>query len=211
MSTVAGQQGPWLLVLTNPGNPSGCVYQKDELDAIAEVCREQNIIVLRFTYFQITQNNSLLFILIVMKYMQDWLTLETMSAWVMCIQRVLFLPQAFQNGQVQEDGGLDMLIFLSSFPPFIMLFSGMSMLFKARICIIAILTKKHTKSIWKSLTFVYSGASHTYSCGPANIQHAIARAMREDKKELEEYIIMARNCLSAVSEYCHRKESFTQN
>ena len=52
MSTVAGQQGPWLLVLTNPGNPSGCVYQKEELDAIAEVCREQNIIVLRFTFYK---------------------------------------------------------------------------------------------------------------------------------------------------------------
>jgi len=41
MSAVDGQQGPWLLVLTNPGNPSGCVYQKDELEAIAEICRKQ--------------------------------------------------------------------------------------------------------------------------------------------------------------------------
>ena len=61
--------------------------------------------------------------------------------------------------------------------------------------------------LWKSLTFVSSGASHTYSCGPANIQHAIARAMREDKKELEQYIIMARNCLMAVAKYCNKKES----
>ena len=78
MSTLADQQGPWLLVLTNPGNPSGCVYQRNELDAIAEVCREKNIIVLRFTDLQIKQNNTLLFI--VMKYMQDLLTLKTMSA-----------------------------------------------------------------------------------------------------------------------------------
>lgn len=34
-------------VLTNPGNPSGCVYlRKDELEAIAEICRKQKIIVL---------------------------------------------------------------------------------------------------------------------------------------------------------------------
>ena len=71
MSAVDGQQGPWLLVLTNPGkkkkmkikninikigNPSGCVYQKDELEAIAEICRKQKIIVLRFTY-KLSQNN----------------------------------------------------------------------------------------------------------------------------------------------------------
>ena len=62
MSTVAGHQGPWLLVLTNPGNPSGCVYQRDELETIAEVCREQNIIVLRYTYLPIKKITSNLII-----------------------------------------------------------------------------------------------------------------------------------------------------
>ena len=47
-SAVAGQQGPWLLILTNPGNPSGCVYQREELEGISEVCREHKIIVMRF-------------------------------------------------------------------------------------------------------------------------------------------------------------------
>ena len=50
-----------------------------------------------------------------------------------------------------------------------------------------------------------SGASHTYSCGPANIQHALAGAMKEDKEELQEYVRMARNLLSAVATYCHDK------
>ena len=40
-------KGPWLLVLTNPGNPSGCVYTRVELESLAQVCRKYEIIVLR--------------------------------------------------------------------------------------------------------------------------------------------------------------------
>ena len=56
-----------------------------------------------------------------------------------------------------------------------------------------------------------SGASHTYSCGPANIQHALARAMKEDKEELHEYVTMARNVLSAVATYCQEKVKASLN
>ena len=43
----AGEDGgPFLVILTNPGNPSGCVYHRAELESLAEVCRRHNIIVL---------------------------------------------------------------------------------------------------------------------------------------------------------------------
>lgn len=47
-SSVINQEGPWFLVLTNPGNPSGSVYTRDELKSLTKVCREHNIIVLRY-------------------------------------------------------------------------------------------------------------------------------------------------------------------
>lgn len=37
---------PLLMILTNPGNPSGCVYTRPELESLAEVCRRHKIIVL---------------------------------------------------------------------------------------------------------------------------------------------------------------------
>lgn len=46
-AAVDDRKGPWLLVLTNPGNPSGCVYTRLELESLAQVCRKYEIIVLR--------------------------------------------------------------------------------------------------------------------------------------------------------------------
>ena len=37
---------PLMLVLTNPGNPSGAVYTRAELEQLAVVCREQGVLVL---------------------------------------------------------------------------------------------------------------------------------------------------------------------
>ena len=38
--------GPMMLILTNPGNPSGAVYTRQELEQVSQVCREKRIIVL---------------------------------------------------------------------------------------------------------------------------------------------------------------------
>jgi len=43
---IEGVEGPHLLVLTNPGNPSGCVYSKEELQNLTEVCQSLDVIVL---------------------------------------------------------------------------------------------------------------------------------------------------------------------
>ena len=41
-----GLSGPHLLILTNPGNPSGCAYTRDELEALVQVFRRLKVIVL---------------------------------------------------------------------------------------------------------------------------------------------------------------------
>ena len=41
-----GLSGPHLLILTNPGNPSGCAYTRDELEALVKVFRRLKVIVL---------------------------------------------------------------------------------------------------------------------------------------------------------------------
>ena len=46
LEQVGKREGGCLLILTNPGNPSGCVYSRPELESLAEVCRRHQIIVL---------------------------------------------------------------------------------------------------------------------------------------------------------------------
>ena len=46
LEQVGEREGGCLLILTNPGNPSGCVYSRSELESLAEVCRREQIIVL---------------------------------------------------------------------------------------------------------------------------------------------------------------------
>merc|ERR1711971_1531546 len=41
-----GLPGPHLLILTNPGNPSGCAYTREELEALVRVFRRLSVIVL---------------------------------------------------------------------------------------------------------------------------------------------------------------------
>jgi len=41
-----GEEGPHMLVFTNPGNPSGCVYSREELELLVEVCRKHDVIIL---------------------------------------------------------------------------------------------------------------------------------------------------------------------
>ena len=43
---VQDQPGPHLLILTNPGNPSGCAYTREELHQLAAVFRKLSVIVL---------------------------------------------------------------------------------------------------------------------------------------------------------------------
>ena len=41
-----GRAGPHLLILTNPGNPSGCAYTRAELEALVAVFRRRSVVVL---------------------------------------------------------------------------------------------------------------------------------------------------------------------
>ena len=43
---ITERKGACLMILTNPGNPSGCVYTRPELERLTEVCRRHQIIVL---------------------------------------------------------------------------------------------------------------------------------------------------------------------
>ena len=52
------------------------------------------------------------------------------------------------------------------------------------------------------LQAVLSGASHTYSCAPAPLQYAVARALARDGAELRQYVLGARRTLQAVATYC---------
>lgn len=45
-SHLSTTEGPHLLVLTNPGNPSGAVYHQEELEDLVSVCRKMGVIVL---------------------------------------------------------------------------------------------------------------------------------------------------------------------
>jgi aspartate/methionine/tyrosine aminotransferase len=58
---------------------------------------------------------------------------------------------------------------------------------------------------------VLSGASHTYSCAPAPLQHAVARALARDGPELTAYTVTARKVLAAVASYCQVTGQQSQN
>ena len=54
---LAVEKSQHLLVLNNPNNPTGVVYSKDELCAIAEVCRRHNILVLADEIYALSTYN----------------------------------------------------------------------------------------------------------------------------------------------------------
>jgi len=151
-AAVQDTAGPHLLVLTNPGNPSGCAYQKEELEEVAAVCREHKVIVLSDEIYAR------------LNYAGDHV----------CMSKL------YPEGTILTSG-----------------FSKWSSAGGWR------LGYAHFPASLQSLKVaVLSGASHTYSCAPAPIQHAVARALRQDKEELREYMISCRVILQAVAGYC---------
>lgn len=54
---------------------------------------------------------------------------------------------------------------------------------------------------------VKSAASHTHSCAPAPMQYGVAKALKENAQELDQYMNNCAKILQAVSNYCHRELS----
>jgi len=151
-SAVKDIEGPHLMILTNPGNPSGCAYSLEELEALATVCRKYRVIVLS----------------------------DEIYARLNYEGKHVCMSKIYPEGTILTSG-----------------FSKWSSAGGWR------LGYAHFPDSLQSLKkAVLSGASHTYSCAPANIQHAVARALKQDKEELQKYIIGARTVLHAVANYC---------
>jgi len=156
-SQVRTVPGPHLLVLTNPGNPSGCSYTRSELERLGEVCRKYKVVVLSDEIYARLQYEGT----------------------HVCMSKV------YPEGTILTTG-----------------FSKWSSAGGWR------LGYAHYPASLKQLhQAVLSAASHTYSCAPANIQHAVARALAQDSLALREYIVSCRSILSAVAKYCHSKLS----
>jgi len=148
-------EGPHLMVLTNPGNPSGCAYSREELEALTTVFRKYKVIVLSDEiYARLNYEDN-----------------------HVCMSNI------YPEGTILTSG-----------------FSKWSSAGGWR------LGYAHFPDSLQSLKKgVLSGASHTYSCAPANIQHAVARALKQDKEELRNYILAARTILSVVAKYCQNE------
>ncbi|KAK4307444.1 hypothetical protein Pmani_020793 [Petrolisthes manimaculis] len=149
---------PWkLLILTNPGNPSGTCYTQQELEAISEVCRQRKVIVLSDEiYARLTFNRT--HHSIAKYYPEGTILTSGFSKWA-------------------SAGGWR--IGYAHFPP------TLQPLFQA----------------------VQNAASHTYSCAPAPMQYGVAKALRENAKELDEYMDNCSKILHSVSKYCYRELS----
>jgi len=145
-------EGPHLMVLTNPGNPSGCAYEKQELEDLAKVCREYKVIVLSDEIYAR------------LNYEGDHV----------CMSKLYPEGTILTTGFSKWSSAGGWRLGYAHFP------DSLEALKKA----------------------VLSGASHTYSCAPAPIQHAVARALRHDKEELTKYMIAQRRILQAVARYC---------
>lgn len=52
---------------------------------------------------------------------------------------------------------------------------------------------------------VKNGASHTYSCAPAPMQYGVAKALKENGEELDQYMNNCSRILHAVGDYCYRE------
>lgn len=147
-----GVRGPHLLIFTNPGNPSGCSYTREELEALVQVFRRLHVIVLSdeiYARLQFTGNHVCLAEL----YPEGTILTSGFSKW-------------------SSAGGWR--LGYAHFP------TDLNQIKKA----------------------VLSGASHTYSCAPAPLQNAVARAITRDGPELRSYILACRKTLHAVASYC---------
>lgn len=151
-SAVKDIPGPHLMVLTNPGNPSGCAYTRKELEELAVVCRKNKVIVLSDEIY----------------------------------------------ARINFDG--DHVCMSTLYPEGTILTTGFSKWSSAGGWRLGY---AHFPDSMQSLkNAVLSGASHTYSCAPAPIQHAVARALKHDKEELRLYMTAQRTILGAVARYC---------
>lgn len=144
--------GPHLMVLTNPGNPSGCAYTRGELEELTVVCRNYKVIVLSDEIYAR------------LNYDGDHV----------CMSKLYPEGTILTTGFSKWSSAGGWRLGYAHFP------DSMQSLKKA----------------------VLSGASHTYSCAPAPIQHAVARALKQDKEELRRYMTAQRTILGAVASYC---------
>jgi len=150
-----GRAGPHLLILTNPGNPSGCAYTRAELEALVAVFRRRSVVVLSdeiYARLEYSGNHVCLAEL----YPEGTILTSGFSKW-------------------SSAGGWR--LGYAHFPP------GLRHLRQA----------------------VLGAASHTYSCAPAPLQQAVARALARDGAELRRYILAARRVLDAVAGYCQER------
>ncbi|XP_071534804.1 aspartate aminotransferase-like [Panulirus ornatus] len=154
---VAGKGGSsWkLLILTNPGNPSGACYTDEELEALSVVCRQRRVIVLS----------------------------DEIYARLTFSRRHASMAKHYPEGTILTSG-----------------FSKCASAGGWR------LGYAHFPTALRSLmAVVISAASHTYTCAPAPMQYAVAKVLRENFDELDQYMRDCATVLEAVGNYCHRE------
>jgi len=147
-----GLPGPHLLILTNPGNPSGCAYTREELEALVKVFRRLSVIVLS----------------------------DEIYARLEYTGQHVCMSELYPEGTILTSG-----------------FSKWSSAGGWRLGY-----AHYPQPLHQLRKAVLSGASHTYSCAPAPLQHAVARALLRDGEELRTYVVGARKVLAAVASYC---------
>jgi len=147
-----GLPGPHLLILTNPGNPSGCAYTREELEALVRVFRRLSVIVLS----------------------------DEIYARLEYTGQHVCMSELYPEGTILTSG-----------------FSKWSSAGGWRLGY-----AHYPQPLHQLRKAVLSGASHTYSCAPAPLQHAVARAILRDGEELRSYVIGQRKVLAAVASYC---------
>ena len=133
-----GRAGPHLLILTNPGNPSGCAYTRAELEALVAVFRRRSVVVLSdeiYARLEYSGNHVCLAEL----YPEVW------SHSLTSAPQGTILTSGFSKWSSAGGWRLG----YAHFPP------GLRHLRQA----------------------VLGAASHTYSCAPAPLQQAVARAL----------------------------------
>ena len=96
---------PLLLVLTNPGNPSGAVYTRGELEQLAGVCREHSILVLSDEiYARLVYSPGQLTISYWSGQCTHIIAQVSMSTWSVSTLRAPSSPPASPSGPVPGDG-----------------------------------------------------------------------------------------------------------
>ncbi|CAL4093633.1 unnamed protein product, partial [Meganyctiphanes norvegica] len=144
-----------ILILTNPGNPTGTCFTEKELKEISAVCRQHGVIVMTDEiYGRLAFSGK--HTCMVKYYPEGTILTSGFSKWA-------------------SAGGWR--LGYAHFP------STLSSLLKA----------------------VRSAASHTYSCAPAPMQFAMAKALRENSSELDRYMKDCTRVLKAVASYCYKE------